>query len=450
MSLRLYNTLSRSLEPFVPQQPQQVSFYVCGVTVYDVCHIGHARAYVNFDCMRRFLEYKGYTVRYVQNFTDIDDKIINRANERGIDFKALTDEYTQAFFKDMDALGIQRATAYPKATDYIPQMLEMISGLIEKGAAYVVNGDVFASVDACPSYGCLSRRKLDDLQAGIRVDISEKKKNPLDFALWKKSKPNEPSWESPWGQGRPGWHIECSAMVLHTLGETIDIHGGGEDLIFPHHENEICQSESFTGKPLSRYWLHNGFVTVKNEKMSKSKHNFFTIQDALGQVSGEVLRFFLLKVHYRSPLHYSLDGLREAESALKRLQTTLNNIPESAVVSSSAQEALDGLKRDFIEAIDDDFNFTQAIGVLFEMAKLINIEGAGSAILKECGQLLGLFSSDEAEVGPPSQVLVLAQAREDARKNKDFAQADGFRKRITEEFGWILEDTKDGIRWKKA
>ncbi len=449
MSLKLYDTLTQSLLDFKPQNPNQVSFYVCGVTVYDFCHIGHARAYVNFDCMRRFLEFKGYPVKFVQNFTDIDDKIITRANERNIPFSTLTQQFIDAFFEDMDALHIKRADFYPRATDYIPQMLEMISGLIQSGAAYESQGDVFASVHSFHKYGCLSKKNLDDLQAGARVDISEKKRNPLDFALWKKAKPNEPAWDSPWGAGRPGWHIECSAMVLHTLGETIDIHGGGEDLIFPHHENEICQSESFTGKPLANAWIHNGFVTIKDEKMSKSKQNFFTIRDVLKQFSGEVIRFFLLKVHYRSPLNYSHDGLVEAEQALKRLHTTLNNISDSAPVHNDLKTQLEAFTQQFITAIDDDFNFTQAIGILFEMSRLINKEEAGTAYLRNCGRILGLFEAQQADT-PPAVVLDLSEKRLEARKNKNYALSDSIRKQIQDEFGWILEDTKEGIRWKKA
>ncbi len=445
--INVYNTLSGALEPFSPQVPPEVRMYVCGVTVYDFCHIGHARAYVNFDCMRRVLTHFGYTVQYVQNFTDIDDKIIARAHERGISVSELTNTFIEAYFQDMDQLNILRASAYPKATDFVSQMHDMISGLIEKGAAYVVNGDVWCRVSYLNSYGKLSKKVLDDLIAGKRVQTVLEKEHPLDFALWKSTKPGEPYWDSPWGPGRPGWHIECSAMVLDQLGETLDIHGGGEDLIFPHHENEICQSEIFTGKPLSKYWIHNGFVTIKDEKMSKSKHNFYTIREILDQFSGETLRFFLLKVHYRSPLNFSFEGLREAETALKKLSQAVQQFPPTG--APILHPKLTELVQKFDAALAEDFNFTQAIGVLFEMVHVINSEELPSDALYQCGQILGLFAQPLDEK-PPAEALDLAQARIEAKQAKDYALADQLRARILTEFGWVLEDTKAGIRWKKA
>ncbi len=322
MSIYLYNTLSGKKEVFVPSNPPEVTFYTCGVTSYDYCHVGHARVYVVFDCIRRHLAYRGYSVRFVQNFTDIDDKIIKRSNELGEDWRSLTDRFIAACLEDLVALNVLPAESYPRATAYIDQMQALISVLIDKKAAYVAGGDVYFSVAAFPDYGKLSKKVLEDLVAGSRVGVSDIKKDPLDFVLWKSAKPGEPSWESPWGAGRPGWHIECSAMVLSSFGETIDIHAGGQDLIFPHHENEICQSECATGKSFSRYWLHNGFVTIRDEKMAKSAGNFFTIRDLLAKYSGEVVRFFLLKTHYRSPLGFSLEGLDESAQALSRLQHT--------------------------------------------------------------------------------------------------------------------------------
>lgn len=443
----IQDSLSGDLKPFIPQAAPKVSMYVCGVTVYDFCHIGHARAYVIFDCIRRTLTHAGYDVTYVQNFTDIDDKIIARANEKNISTAELTTTYIQEFFKDMDALGIERASRYPKATDYVEKMQDLIQKLIENGAAYVRDGDVFYAIDAAENYGKLSKKIIEDLVAGKRVNPLEKKKNPLDFSLWKASKPNEPAWESPWGPGRPGWHIECSAMALETLGETLDIHGGGEDLIFPHHENEICQSESVTHKPLANYWIHNGFVTIKNEKMSKSQKNFFTIREILDQFPGETLRFFLLKVHYRSPLSFSFDGLKEADQALKKLKNTLSQFENSPELEIS--EEIKRLEAKFNTAIFNDFNFAEAIGVLFELHHHIHLTGAGHQTLRRCGSILGLFP-ETAQETPSSEVIELGRQRQLAKQAKEFAKADQIRNEILNTHGWIIEDTKEGIRWKKA
>ena len=448
--MHIYNILTQTLDLFEPLQAPDVRMYVCGVTVYDLCHIGHARAYVNFDTMRRVLTHSGYNVKYIQNFTDIDDKIIARAQELGISTQALTEGCIADYFQDMDQLNIMRAMDYPKATDYLPQMIAMIAGLIEKGAAYASGGDVFYRISAFPTYGKLSKKVLEDLVVGKRVDPSDKKQHPLDFVLWKSAKPGEPTWESPWGPGRPGWHIECSAMALQTLGETLDIHGGGEDLIFPHHENEICQSESFTGKTLARYWVHNGFVTLKNEKMSKSLKNFFTLREVLKEFSGEVIRFFLLKVHYRSPLNFSFDGLKEAKSAYQKLCGILLAFPpDQDAAAPDAQ--ISRLRDQFETSICQDFNFTEAIGFLFEMRHHIRATGQGSRTLWKCGQLLGLFMQPmAADVQvPPAHVLALGEARATAKKARDFAQADALRSEIAAQ-GWVVEDTPQGLRWKQA
>ena len=326
MALRIYNTLTGKKEDFVPLHENRVGLYVCGVTVYDLCHIGHGRSAVVFDTIYRYLRYRGYEVTYVRNFTDIDDKIIKRANDEGVDFKAIAEKYIEEFNIDMGRLGLEKPSVEPKATEHIPEMIQLISILVEKGFAYQRNGDVFFSVERFKDYGKLSKRNLDEMQAGARVEIDEKKENPLDFALWKASKPGEPSWESPWGKGRPGWHIECSVMSQKYLGETFDIHGGGKDLIFPHHENEIAQSEAATGKPFVRYWIHNGFVNINKEKMSKSLGNILTLKEIFKDWHPEVIRLFLLSHHYRSPLDYSVDSLSEAKAGLDRFYTTLNSI----------------------------------------------------------------------------------------------------------------------------
>ncbi len=448
--LVLHNTLSGKKEPFEPLIPGQISLYVCGVTVYDYSHIGHARVYVNFDCMRRFFEHEGYKVRFVQNFTDIDDKIILRANQLGVSYLELTEKFIEAYLEDMGKLFVKPATLYPKATDHIAFMQTIIADLVEKKAAYEAAGDVLFKVESFPSYGKLSKKVLDDLQAGIRVETSDKKQNPLDFVLWKASKPGEPSWDSPWGPGRPGWHIECSAMAIQHLGPMIDIHGGGEDLVFPHHENEICQSESFTGKPFARYWLHNGFVTIKNEKMSKSKNNFFTIREVLNDFDGEVIRFFLLKVHYRSPLNFSREGLQEAKKALQKLRHTL----AMGFREKVAGEAINDFKEieiRFIEAIEDDFNFTQAIGILFDLNKLIHKTQSGVSILVKLAQILGLLNpeSPPEQAVLPEAILCVIEQRNEAKKAKNFALADQLRKQLLDEHHILLEDSPSGTKWKR-
>jgi cysteinyl-tRNA synthetase len=450
MTLNIYNTLTKKKEIFKPIKDGEVSFYTCGVTVYDLCHVGHARAYVAFDIIHRYLEYSGYKVNHIQNFTDIDDKILKRANERNISYKELTEENINKYFEDMDKLNIKRANKYPLATEYVLEMQNIIQALIDKKVAYVED-DVYFSVEKFKGYGKLSKKNMDDLVAGTRVDVAEKKHNPLDFVLWKKAKPCEPSWESPWGAGRPGWHIECSAMVIKELGETIDIHAGGEDLIFPHHENELAQSESYTGKPFVRYWAHNGFVNIQNEKMSKSKNNFFTIRDILKEVSGEALRFFLLRVHYRSPLNFSFDGIKEAQHAFERLQNTLVEYPpdENENLPNNLKNELEQFENKFINAMDNDFNYAEAVGILFDINKFINKNKVGSSLLTKLGNILGLFYSlPEKDEKLSNELMALIEDRTSAKKNRDFAKADSIRDILLKEHGIILEDTKDGVKWK--
>jgi len=451
MSIQLYNTLTRKKEKFEPINPPQVLFYVCGVTVYDKCHVGHARAYVAFDCIRRYLVNQGYQVKYVQNFTDIDDKIIKRANTANIPIDALTQTNIDSYMVNMAALNIMPADSYPTATQHIPEMIHMISQLIQSQHAYESGKDVLFSIEKVKDYGKLSKRKLDDLQPGSRVEISRNKRHPLDFVLWKSSKEGEPAWDSPWGPGRPGWHIECSAMAVKELGDTLDIHGGGEDLIFPHHENEIAQSECYTKKPFSKYWLHNGFVTINDEKMSKSKQNFFTIDEILESASGEALRFFLMRVHYRHPLNFSFDGLKDAQKALKKLQNTLeNHPPDNDPNSPDGQKEITELEQKFYSAMDDDFNTAEALGILFEMNKTINTTGSGSSTLLKSGQLLGLFCNETAQkvISPAAQSLI--DKRLAARSNRDFKMADSLRDQLLENFGVIIEDTPDGTRIKHS
>ncbi|PLX81080.1 MAG: cysteine--tRNA ligase [Desulfuromonas sp.] len=480
MSLRLYNTLSGRKEPFEPRVPGKVGMYVCGVTVYDYCHIGHARANIVFDTIFRYLRYAGFDVTYVRNYTDVDDKIINRANQRGISSRELAEEFIRAFDEDMQALGLCKPTHEPRATDYIQQIIAMVETLIKKGMAYAIEGDVYYSVGQFSDYLKLSKRTMEEMQAGARIAPGELKRNPMDFALWKAAKPDEPSWDSPWGPGRPGWHIECSAMSSALLGETFDIHGGGRDLIFPHHENEIAQSEGASGKPFVKYWLHNGFVNINQEKMSKSLGNFFTIRDILKQYDPEVVRFFLLTAHYRSPIDFSDQNLREARIGLSRfyeaLQTAREAVAELAETPVGPVAESDQLAEQFRVAMDDDFNTAQAIGHLFEATHTINrlvaekkfrknqekvaTVRAVSARLVELGAVLGLFASDPADwlrrlnlrgltdLGlTETEVDQQIAARLQARQEKDFARADQIRDQLTAR-GVELLDSPGGTSWK--
>ncbi len=490
MSLRVYNTLTGEKETFVPLTPGKAGMYVCGVTVYDYCHIGHARANVVFDVIYRYLKYAGYDVTYVRNYTDIDDKIINRANQEGVDYRTIADRYIQAFDEDMDRLGLAKPTVEPKATDHIGGIIAIIETLIDKGHAYESEGDVYYAVETFPQYLKLSGRNLDEMLAGARVEIGEKKRNPMDFALWKGSKPGEPFWESPWGQGRPGWHIECSAMSEEFLGKTFDFHGGGKDLVFPHHENEIAQSEAANGCQFVRYWLHNGFVNINNEKMSKSLGNFFTIRTVLEQYNPETLRFFILSAHYRSPIDFSDQNLDDAQAGLERIYSSLASVdeilrlqPESSELpvmetlpeaGMELREKLDQAAARFSEAMDDDFNTAQALGVLFEIVRATNRflaetkdQGPVAVALlarvrhhfKETGGVLGLFGSRPAEwlagiksakAGQidisPEEIETLIVERSEARKAKNFKRGDEIRDMLLEK-GIQLLDSAQGTTW---
>ncbi|MGQ9669751.1 MAG: cysteine--tRNA ligase [Desulfosoma sp.] len=492
MSLVVYNTLTKKKEPFVPLETGVVKLYVCGVTVYDLCHIGHARSAIVFDVIYRYLKHRGYRVTYVRNFTDIDDKIIKRAQEEGTDYRTIADRYIAAFYEDMDALDVLRPDLEPLATENIPQMIDIIRRLEEKGIAYKAGTDVYFAVEKFPDYGKLSGRSLDDMMAGARVEVDVHKRNPLDFVLWKGSKPGEPAWDSPWGPGRPGWHIECSAMGSRFLGPTFDIHGGGKDLIFPHHENEIAQSEAAFGAPFVRYWLHNGFVNINNEKMSKSLGNFFTIRDILKVVHPEALRLFVLSKHYRNPVDFSDEALAEAERALERLYATLEETqirtPQEIHGEKIAEKTLQdqdkelfqkiaGFPEAFGEAMDNDFNTAQALALLFELQRSTQrfldtfgrktLKGPAAALarkaaacLQDHARILGLLSrSPEAffdEIKKrkvarkgiaEADVEALIAQRTKARREKNFQEADRIRDQLAT-MGVQLEDTPQGTRWR--
>ena len=457
MSLRIHNTLTRALEPFAPLEPGHVRMYVCGMTVYDFCHLGHARSMVAFDVVQRWLRESGLRVTYVRNITDIDDKIIKRALENGETIRALTDRMIDALHQDADALGIERPTHEPRATDYVPQMLGIISQLEQRGLAYrVPNGDVNYAVRKFPGYGKLSGKSLDELHAGERVAVLDGKGDPLDFVLWKSAKPAEPAdvkWDSPYGPGRPGWHIECSAMSCDMLGTTFDIHGGGADLQFPHHENEIAQSEGASGQPLARVWMHNGFINVDNEKMSKSLGNFFTIRDVLKSFDAETVRFFVVRSHYRSPLQYSDAHLNDARAALKRLYTALASVPPAhTTLDWSIPEAAR-----FKAAMDEDFGTPEAVAVLFDLASEVNRSQSAdlAGLLKALGGVLGLLQSDPQQFLQAGVSLDEAtiQSRIDARaaakKAKDFAQADAIRQELAAQ-GIVLKDGAGGTTWERG
>ena len=452
--LKLHNTLTRSKQDFKPIQPNKIRMYVCGMTVYDFCHLGHARVMVVFDMVARWLRASGYEVTYVRNITDIDDKIIKRAHENNESIQSLTQRFITAMDEDSAKLGIIRPDIEPRATEHVQGMLDMISKLIEKGFAYQAkNGDVFYKVRSFNDYGKLSGKTLDDLRAGERVDVDGHKQDPLDFVLWKSAKPGEPYWESPWGNGRPGWHIECSVMSAEHVGEHFDIHGGGQDLQFPHHENEIAQSEATHGCAMANYWMHNGFVRVDDEKMSKSLGNFFTIREVLEKYDAEVVRFFILRAHYRSPLNYSDKHLDDAKASLTRLYTALRgvNVPDSEIDWQQPQAAK------FKSAMDDDFNTPEAIAVMFELANDLNKDKSGqtAALLKQLASIVGLLQRDpEAfmqgeNLGGKLDIESLISARIAAKKGKDFAEADRIRKALSDA-GIVLEDTAQGTTWRRA
>jgi len=457
MSLRIFNTLSRAVSEFSPAEPGHVRMYVCGMTVYDLCHLGHARSMIAFDVVQRWLKASGYRVTYVRNVTDIDDKIIKRALENGETIRNLTDRMIDALHQDADALGIERPQHEPRATDYVPHMLSMIGTLEQKGLAYRAgNGDVNYAVRKFPGYGKLSGKSLDELNAGERVAVETDKNDPLDFVLWKSAKPTEPEdvkWASPFGVGRPGWHIECSAMACELLGQTFDIHGGGADLQFPHHENEIAQSEGATGQPFARYWMHNGFINVDNEKMSKSLGNFFTIRDVLKEFDAETVRFFIVRSHYRSSLNYSDVHLNDAKGALKRLYTALQAVPPADVTV----DWVDPLAARFKAAMDEDFGTPEAVAVLFELASEVNRSGSAerAGLLKALGGLLGLLQTDptaylQSGAGlDEAAIQAQIQARADAKKAKNFAEADRIRNDLLAQ-GIVLKDSAAGTTWEAA
>jgi len=466
MSMKIYNTMTNRKEEFIPLVPGEVSMYVCGPTVYNFFHIGNARTFVVFDTVRRYFEYRGYKVKFVQNFTDIDDKMIRRANEEAITVEQLGDKFIEEYYKDADALNIERATANPRATAYIDQIISFVKDLIDIGYAYEVDGDVYFSTKKFKEYGKLSGQNIEDLQAGARIDIDKRKQDPMDFAVWKNQKPGEPAWKSPWGMGRPGWHIECSCMVYNLLGDTIDIHAGGADLIFPHHENEIAQSESRTGKPFAKYWMHSAFVNVNNQKMSKSLNNFFTVREILQKYDPDVIRMFMLSGHYRNQINFNLELLDSTKSALDRVYNSIANL-ENLLEETSVENLIETEKNyknklneyrsKYIEKMDDDFNTADAISVIFDLIKDININVNNKSskqlinycldIIKELGAPLGILQkSKKGNIEDYIQQLI--EQRQQARKDRNWAVADKIRDELKDE-GIILEDTPQGVRWKK-
>ncbi len=466
--MKIFNTLSRNKEELIPLTPGEYKIYACGPTVYNFIHIGNARPLCVFDVMRRYLEYRGNKVNFVQNFTDIDDKIIRRANEEGVTFKDISEKYIEEFWVDAKGMNIREATVHPKATENIDEIIDIVSSLIEKGYAYEANGDVYFSTKKFNEYGKLSHQPLEDLEAGARINVGEVKREPMDFALWKSAKPGEPYWESPWGHGRPGWHIECSAMVRNYLGETIDIHCGGQDLIFPHHENEIAQSECCNGAPFAKYWMHNGFITVDKVKMSKSLGNFFTVRDVANQYGYEPIRYLMISCQYRSPINYSFDAIEQCKASLERLYTCRNNMDfalQNAVEEAGEKDAeiiaaIDAKKDKFIEAMEDDLNTGEALGAIFELVKEINLnvnDGVQSKslveyaikIFDELMNVLGLLYNRNAEKNLDDEIEALIQARNDARKAKNWAEADRIRDELKAQ-GIVLEDTPQGVKWHRA
>ncbi len=482
MGLKIYNSLSRQLEEFSPLTEGHVSMYSCGPTVYDYIHIGNARTALITDIIRRYLAYKGYEVKLVQNLTDIDDKIINRAQTLGTSPNQLAHKNGEAYFEDTQRLGIQPADVHPKATEHIPEMIDLIQTLIDKGAAYVIDGSVYYRVNTFNEYGKLSRRKPEDLLAGARVEVDERKEDPRDFDMWKAAKPGEPYWDSPWGRGRPGWHIECSSMAMKHLGETMDIHAGGEDLLFPHHENEIAQSELATGKPFARYWVHVAFLKIDGKRMGKSEQNFIFLRDALDRYAAEVIRHFLISAHYRHPLDYSLESLKKSESALRRLNNCLETLkkyeedtPEIAdghnVIPSDISQAdtsllsaIETMQSQFTDAMDTDFNTAQAVGSIFSLVSQVNksLENSNGVpdhtfakaykTITETCQVLGIYTMNEHESGNTAEYLgplleLLLEVRQDARNQKDWDTSDKIRDRL-KELNIEIKDTREGSTWK--
>ena len=465
MGLSIYNTMTKQAEEFVPIDDRKVRMYVCGVTVYNDIHMGHARSIIVFDMIARYLKFKGYAVTLVTNFTDVDDKIINRANEMGIKPLDLSAMYIDKYFQDIEKLGVKKADIYPKASECIPEIIAMVQRIIDNGYGYVTaDGSVYFSVDKVTEYGKLSGNKQEEMVSGARVCVDDIKRYPMDFCLWKAAKPGEISWPSPWGEGRPGWHIECSAMCLKYLGETIDIHGGGNDLIFPHHENEILQSESVTGKPLAKYWMHNGMLQVNDAKMAKSMKNFFTVKDIAEKYKTPEIRFYLLNTHYRGPLNYSEDALNEAASSLKRIQNAYVELKEYAMTATGNYDAVDLVektRKGFIEQMDDDFNTRGAIATIFDAAReankimdhgMLSKNGAENliALFVELDTILGILPQMEERVDRLDDVMqIIIEIRKELRKRKAYDLADQIRNQLADK-GIILEDAAEGVRWKQA
>ncbi|WP_156291783.1 cysteine--tRNA ligase [Oceanobacillus salinisoli] len=466
MTIKIYNTLSREKEDFKPLVEGKVSMYVCGPTVYNYIHIGNARPAIVFDTVRRYFEYQGYHVDYVLNFTDVDDKIIKAAKELGEEVPAISNKFIQAYLEDVDALGVKKATHNPRVMETMDDIVRFIELLVEKGYAYEADGDVYFKPRAFEGYGKLSHQSIDELRSGARIQVGEKKEDPLDFALWKKAKEGEISWESPWGKGRPGWHIECSAMVKKYLGDTIDIHAGGQDLTFPHHENEIAQSEAMTGKTFANYWMHNGYININNEKMSKSLGNFVLTRDLISKHDPQVLRFFMLSVHYRNPINFTEELLQSAQNSLERIKTAYQNLEHRKENSMNLVdhkdewiEKIDKLRKRFEREMDDDFNTANAISVLFDLAKEANVylqlkQTSTEVIdvfrdtLQKLLTVLGIDVREEKEL-LDEEIENLIEERNEARKNRDFRRADGIRDMLKEK-GIVLEDTPQGVRWKRG
>ena len=462
--MKIFNTLTREKEEFKPITEGEVKIYACGPTVYNYIHIGNARPICVFDVLRRYLEYRGYKVTFVQNFTDIDDKIIKKANEEGTDYKTVSEKYIEEFWKDAKGLNFRPATVHPKATENIDKIIEIVSGLIENGHAYAVDGDVYFSPKTFPEYGKLSHQPLEELEAGARIMVGDIKRDPMDFALWKAAKPGEPYWDSPWGKGRPGWHIECSAMVCRYLGETIDIHCGGQDLIFPHHENEIAQSECFTGKPFAHYWMHNGYINVDNVKMSKSLGNFFTVRDVAEKYGYEPIRYLMISSSYRSPINYSVDIIEQCKASLQRLYTCrdgidfeIKNAPDGEL-DENVKAQFDKRVEQFVKAMDDDLNTADGIAAVFELARDINTLVVGKGVTKATAEyaakifdeltgVLGLVYNRTTET-LDEDIDAMIEARTKARKEKNWAEADRIRDEL-KAMGIVLEDTAQGVKWHR-
>jgi len=471
MALKIYNTLTRKKEEFIPLKSGEVGMYVCGPTVYNYIHIGNARPFIIFEVVRRFLKFKGYKVKYIQNLTDIDDKMINKAKELKITVSELAEKFIQEYFIDADSLNIERADVHPRATEHIREIIDLIKGLLEKGYAYEIDGDIFFDVSRFKDYGKLSGQNIEEVKSGARVEVNERKKNAIDFALWKRAKEGEPSWESPWGKGRPGWHIECSAMSMKYLGKSFDIHTGGSDLIFPHHENEIAQSEAYTNQQFVKYWMHNGYLCLNNQKMSKSLGNIMKVRDISQKYKGEIIRYFILSAHYRSPFNFSEEQLQQAKSSLQRLNNTIYNV-KHLLIQDKFRKLIDKddelilekrreNKQKFIEAMDDDFNTPVALSRLFSFTKEVNIylsspEQKNKEVLEEinkfyqelAGKILGILKDFDQEENFEQEIKKIIEEREKARKEKNWVESDRIRDKLQEK-GILLEDTPEGARWKK-